>query len=429
MKTKDTWQRNFWQILPFILLGAAYAVRQMSFPADFGDDIAFANALESRTLWQFVIMRYQIWTSRILWEPFTVLFLSNAFTILLWRLGSTLCVIFLAWFFTRLAWRAAGNEKLSSAWISCITVFCVPWELLKETGTVCTSLLYQWALAAAAAAALPLLAAPRRVPGWQLCLGAVMCVWAANMEQVCVLLLFLMGGYTLYRLIAGKGGWHYSAVCTILCGLELVFHLVICPGNRARLDSEIIYWFGDYNMLSLPQKMEMAFSSTMLWVVDFGELFWGCAYLLIAIVCLKNARSILLCLIGCAPFSLWFILGFLPENIAAFPKMLVQLTHWGTITIENSGNPMAYLPFLIWAAFLTLLVCSVYIAMGHGPRTLLAEGLLAVGFGTRLMMGLSPTIWASGERIFLILHICMAAVVILCLAAWRGKQQEAQTAQ
>ena len=152
MKTKDTLQRNFLQILPFILLGTAYAVRQMSFPADFGDDIAFANALESRTLWQFVIMRYQSWTSRILWEPFTVLFLSNAFTIFLWRLGSTLCVIFLAWFFTRLAWRVADNEKLSSAWISCIAVFCVPWEFLKEAGTVCTSLLYQWALAAAAAA-------------------------------------------------------------------------------------------------------------------------------------------------------------------------------------------------------------------------------------------------------------------------------------
>ena len=77
MKTKDALQRNFLQILPFILLGTAYAVRQMSFPADFGDDIAFANALESRTLWQFVIMRYQSWTSRILWEPFTVLFLCR----------------------------------------------------------------------------------------------------------------------------------------------------------------------------------------------------------------------------------------------------------------------------------------------------------------------------------------------------------------
>ena len=115
--------------------------------------------------------------------------------------------------------------------------------------------------------------------------------------------------------------------------------------------------------------------------------------------------------------------------MAAFPKMPVQLTHWGTITIENSGNLMAYLSFLIWVAFLTLLVCSVYIAMGHGPWTLLAEGLLAAGFGTRLMMGLSPTIWAPGKRTFLILHVCMAAVVIFCLAAWRGKQQGVQRAQ
>ena len=55
---------------------------------------------------------------------------------------------------------------------------------------------------------------------------------------------------------------------------------------------------------------------------------------------------------------------------------------------------------------------------------LLAAGLVLGGFGTRLMMGFSPTVWASEDRTFLIMHICMAMAAVLCLAAWPAKPKE-----
>ena len=85
---------------------------------------------------------------------------------------------------------------------------------------------------------------------------------------------------------------------------------------------------------------------------------------------------------------------------------------------------MAYVPFLLWAAAFVLMVCTVYVIMGHMPRALLAVGLVLGGFGTRLMMGFSPTVWASEDRTFLIMHICMAMAAVLCLAAWPAKPKE-----
>lgn len=61
------------------------------------------------------------------------------------------------------------------------------------------------------------------------------------------------------------------------------------------------------------------------------------------------------------------------------------------------------------------------------PRALLAIGLVLGGFGTRLMMGFSPTVWASEDRTFLIMHICMAMVAVMCLAVWPVKQNMKQT--
>lgn len=74
-------------------------------------------------------------------------------------------------------------------------------------------------------------------------------------------------------------------------------------------------------------------------------------------------------------------------------------------------------PLCCWSALYNVI-------MGHMPRALLAVGLVLGGFGTRLMMGFSPTVWASEDRTFLIMHICMAMAAVLCLAAWPAKPKE-----
>ena len=199
---------------------------------------------------------------------------------------------------------------------------------------------------------------------------------------------------------------------------------LLCPGNGARAAKEVGTWFGDYGMLSIPQKLEIAFSGTMYWTLGLGEVFWGCVYLLLAVLCVKNGRGFLLKAVGFGPLGIWLFTGFLPRHISSFPHLSFLLTTWGIITIETVRNLMAYVPFLLWAAAFVLLVCTVYVIMGHMPRALLAVGLVLGGFGTRLMMGFSPTVWASEDRTFLIMHICMAMAAVLCLAAWPAKPKE-----
>lgn len=402
--------------LPFLLLAVAYAWKQASFQAYTGDDVAFfAAALEQQSLWQFVEKRFLTWTSRVLWEPITVLLLQGPAGVFLWRAGSVLCVVFLAWFAFRLAKRTQGVSGFFMACVSCIAIYYVPWSVLQQTGAVCSSMLYQWAAAACAGAALPLVLDEKKFRPWQIALCALACVWGANMEQLCVLMIFLMAGYTCYAVFAGRS-WHYSALCLALCGAELLVHL-LCPGNGARAAKEVWTWFGDYGMLSVPQKLEIAFSGTMYWTVGLGEVFWGCVYAALAVLCVKKGRGFVMKIPGPLLFGIWLFTGFLPRRIPSFPHLSFLLTTWGIITIETVRNLMAYIPFLLWAFAFILLVCTVYIVCGHTARSLLAVGLVLGGFGTRLMMGFSPTVWASEDRTFLVMHICMAMALTVCLAA------------
>lgn len=427
MKKESIFQNRILLFVPFLLLAIAYAWKQASFPAYTGDDVAFfAYALDDGSLWEFIVRRFQTWTSRVLWEPITVLILQGPIGVFLWRVGSVLCVVFLAWFTFQMASRAGKANRLLLAFASCVAVYYVPWSVLQQTGTVCSSMLYQWAAAACALAALPLVLEKYSFGRWELAICALACVWGANMEQLCVLMLFLLGGYTLYAAKMRCGKLWYAAVCTGLCAIELAVHL-FCPGNSARAAKEVWTWFGDYGMLSIPQKLEIAFSGTMYWTVGLGEVFWGCVYLLLAVLCMKNGRGFLLKAVGLGPLVIWLFTGFIPRHIPSFPHLSFLLTTWGIITIETVRNLMAYVPFLLWAAAFAMLVCTVYIIMGHMPRALLAIGLVLGGFGTRLMMGFSPTVWASEDRTFLIMHICMAMVAVMCLAVWPVKQKMKQT--
>ena len=424
MKKESVFQSRVVLLIPFLFLAAAYAWRQSSFPAYTGDDVAFfAYALNEGSLWQFIVRRFQTWTSRVLWELITVLILQGPAGVFLWRVGSVLCVVFLAWFTFQMASRVGKANRFLLACASCVAIYYVPWSVLQQTGTVCSSMLYQWAPAACALAALPLVFQKRRLRWWQLAACVLACIWGANMEQLCVLMLFLLGGYTVYAAKTKCGRLRYAVLCVGLCAAELAVHL-LCSGNGARAAKEVGTWFGDYGMLSIPQKLEIAFSGTMYWTVGLGEVFWGCVYLLLAVLCVKNGRGFLLKAVGFGPLGIWLFTGFLPRHISSFPHLSFLLTTWGIITIETVRNLMAYVPFLLWAAAFVLLVCTVYVIMGHMPRALLAVGLVLGGFGTRLMMGFSPTVWASEDRTFLIMHICMAMAAVLCLAAWPAKPKE-----
>ena len=127
MKKESVFQSRVVLLIPFLFLAAAYAWRQSSFPAYTGDDVAFfAYALNEGSLWQFIVRRFQTRTSRVLWEPITVLILQGPAGVFLWRVGSVLCVVFLAWFTFQMASRVGKANRFLLACASCVAIYYVP---------------------------------------------------------------------------------------------------------------------------------------------------------------------------------------------------------------------------------------------------------------------------------------------------------------
>jgi hypothetical protein len=84
------------------------------------------------------------------------------------------------------------------------------------------------------------------------------------------------------------------------------------------------------------------------------------------------------------------------------------------VDLWTFDSPQHYLPILLVGAVLTCLVVAAYLALAGRPWLgTAAVALLAVGLVTRLVIGFSPTAFASGSRTFAFLYVALVAVLFL----------------
>lgn len=120
----------------------------------------------------------------------------------------------------------------------------------------------------------------------------------------------------------------------------------------------------------------------------------------------------------CPPAFYWGI-GHLGNAMLAHGMFPVG-GHWiGVLGMNRQlpelGNYPASMVAVQAIAYLFLLGCiaaSIYFIHGRSKETLLQFVILAAGFLSRIIMGFSPTIYASGDRTAL---FCSAAVLIVTL--------------
>ena len=391
------------------------------------DDVVVKGEQLHDTIWQEILsapheMRDTL-SSRIFINPtFRILF---HFDTKVWAaldiLAGLLMMYMFSYFFVEKEKKVQGN------WIVMIFMLLLPFRYAVDSGWVATTVTYLWTTTFALVATIPAKKAieERKVHWYEWFLYIPCILWASDNEQIAVVFGFVFLIVIIDRI-------HAKKVTPILYVefLIMIAQVIIHARNnglRTAVETEVRY--PDFGRLSMIDRMELGFSSTMYeFVFNFSGVFFVLS-LLLAVAIWINYKKKSYRILAAVPVLASAVLGFGVSEVlegklhtAVFANRLLNS---GTITEGNYYRWQSYYAIVILFAVSICLVLSIYLAFGNTRICGLAMTLMVAGLGSRVAMGLSPTVWFSGRRTYLLMYFCMLGVALLL---WK-KLEEKLTAK
>ncbi|WP_208422044.1 DUF6056 family protein [Latilactobacillus fragifolii] len=377
-----------------------------------GDDKAFAQFLLGKHYLQFLRSRYTGWSSRLIIE--TVLS-SLTHLPFLWRLLNALAMFIVIYIPYLLLLKGDNDDENSSRLlISFGLFFLLPFNMFYETGWMATTTNYLWVLAAGLFAMLPSLGQflEKSVKHKKLLstTAFLALVYAVNQEQMAIILFF----GNLLLLFVGKHSKKdvvRPLIQLFVTVLSLIM-IVLAPGNAVRKVKEI-HWLPLFPTLSPFKKIELGVSSTLShFFFSFDAIAALVVILLMIFYSSRNGRYKLPRGLFFIPvlFSILFLFkdSALVKIYPGLKRMSDSVTIYGTDISMN--NLQSMLPDLLLVILSSIILLGIF-SSGNCKKMWLVSAILILGLISRVMMGFSPTIWASGERTFIFLY---EALIFAC---------------
>lgn len=430
---RKRWAISQWVVMAFFFL--ILLSLHLFLETGWGDDVLFAQ--ESMPLGKFLAERYRTWTSRIAIEA-GIKLLAPAPT-WIWKILNILMVLLLVWIAADLFGVEGGKAsgKVSSQILLFCMLGCLPVFSLCDAGWIATTMNYLWPMAFGLVAMRPLKHWIRRekCPRWEYLVCPLCVIFAANVEQGAAILFgaYLLGGIYVFQ----KGGRLSSFYYVLLfCVAVSILFILTTPGNAIRFTKEMNHWFPGFDELNLLEKVLMGFIDSMNYYASAGGgerknfIFALLAGILLAGVLQKSRERGLRFQAAAAfvPFLFYWGIGQMGNSLLqvnAFKKGGHVVGLFGRNRCLSTGaGAFDYLGWISYSRRMVLLQVAIYLGLvacvaltiyfihGKSRETVLELVILGIGFCSRMMMGLCPTIYASGERTSL---YCSIAILIVCL--------------
>lgn len=423
MKQTD---RKKWGLLAGIFLFLLLAHTLIR--ADFGDDLAYKNILANQTLFDFLRERYHTWSSRVLIEAVMLLFVTG--NVWWWKIADSLMIVLFLWIVSELFGGENEQEKMRAQMLMFCMIWIVPFSSLSSAGWITTTINYLWPLTLGLVAMLPLRHWIReeKIPVWEFAVCPVCALYGANMEQMGAILLgsyAVFGGYLLWK--RKKLSPFYFVQLLLIAG-SLVF-ILTAPGNACRTEAEIQRFFPEFSGLSAGQKLWMGFLDTTQYYLAAGDgqksYVFGLFSVILWLAALltfwkrKEKHGIPGLLLSLLPVVFYWGIGQ-AGNFLLNSGWLTRGRNGIGVLAQNRQIPgMSYFSgglvvfqTLCYLIVLAAVAGTLFYVWGVSEEALLELLILAAGFLSRLVVGFSPTIYASGDRTAL---FCTAAILIVTL--------------
>ena len=244
-------------------------------------------------------------------------------------------------------------------------------------------------------------------------------IYACNVEQSGAIFVCFSIICIIMTIIEKKKVNTFNWISVIIGILVLIFSLTV-KGNEVRFFAETIHWYRDYEMLSFQDKVFQGIYITL------NQLYNSNVIIMIILSGLviylnknKDNKSIIVAsipliysVLKITPFNLIFE-GTSIENTGKYLKdVIYNFPQYGIETMFE----VKYIISLVLGLSITLILAiMIFTSFKDRKKSIIYTIIYLAGLCSSLIMGLSPTVFASGVRIFFMTDI-MIIVVIAGLA-------------
>lgn len=388
---------SFKNISPFVAFLLFALVAHLFLPLNWGDDKIF-GAEASMALGDFLYG-----SSRIMTDTMTYVFSKYH---ILWRLINPFVLTLLPFAVAKLL---KVTERKTQGLICGLSVF--PAMVVVDAGFIATTVNYLWPVAFGLTVLLIFQNIASDKQSFVHILGVPLALYAVNMEQMSAVLTATLIIGCVYLFFVKRRFNIYPLIFLAISAFGLVYAYV---GNtsqdNSRMLRETARYFPDFASLGFLEKLELGFSSTMYCFtmdVRFAFAAFVAFTVFLAVVLFRNSKKLSGRLAALFP-----IVSAVVLTAVNFIKPFENLKHYRMTKAVYHFSAVADIYFVI------VLACIMYtlaVILKEKRLVIKAYTVLAAGFASRMIMGFSPTVWASGYRTFFIMFISFIVVTIIIM--------------
>ena len=422
LSIKNIINKHHKKYIPLISFGLLFLIAQCFVNFYEGDDTYFLNTASNMNVISFVTMRYKTWSGRIVSEFLIALF--TKMPLMVWRLVNTGIAVYFVYLLTylvkmpfkRLA--LTQKEQLIINGFAVTSFFIIPISVTTRGCSWFTgSFFYLWPTSALFVALLPFLKQlyKQEVPVLLYICSFFCSIYASFMEQTAAILICFSALSLLFLYQRDRHERKPKLLLPLM--MQLIFNSIcltfysLAPGNTLRNASETQTWYPEFNKLSLMQKIIQGINWTHHHLVrenTYVMLTLSIFLFLLALPKLKKRFFKGLAFVPC----LYFIGSLLPLNqIVARATSYEYNFDVQAIADQLLFNPMqGILPAVISLTILCIIGLLLSIVLGKHTTCFVGILFYLAALAAGYILGLSPTIFASGPRIFFITDILLVLI-------------------
>ena len=365
-----------------------------------GDDISyFSSILDNYSLKDFLITRYNTWSSRVIIESILVVVSRNIY---LWRILDVCMIVLLVYSVNKIFFKESNSKNII---LCCFLFFLYPMNDMRQAGFAATTTNYLWCLSCMMFSFIPYRniyfgenIKKRWIPFYIFSL-----IYACNQEQaVCIII--MVSAACLIECIRKKRNYKYILLCLGIAISSLIF-ILTCPGNTVRKMIEINNYYPEYINLNVLDKIYLGLTSTLSLLAKNIFVLWFFTFCIMVCTFLKKEN------IYNKTLSVGMILIV---SLLSIFRLYTILTKTESIIFDLSISSSSVCNLkLLMMGILIVCIYAYLLYLLFRENNIPVIGLFLVGGASRVMMGFSPTVFASGCRTMIFLYWTLLLIMIM----------------
>ena len=395
---------------PFLVMFIILFVCHFTFKLNFGDDVFFKN-INYKEIFSWLSSRYNGWSSRVIIE-FTLVSMLKLPSFV-WCALNSMFIVLIAYSISRIF-------SIKNNWIVVLSIMLYPLYEMKSAGWYATTINYIWPLSLGLFSLIPIKNYfENRNEKWYMnILYTLALIFACNQEQMCAIVFAFYLIFSIYYFVKNNKKVSLYLIFQLLLTLISLIFIFTCPGNDARKISETATWYPAFKSFRLIEKTYLGFASTFVNSVYIINLPLLVLSILLSIFIFKKTKQEIIRAISIIPTLLFTLISIFPNILnSIFPHVysFIQSCEIYGNSINNISVGLQSISiFGIGVVFYASILYLIFKVFDKNEKWLYCLIVLA-GLSSRIIMGFSPTLYASSMRTFIFYDFSIIIVIIAIL--------------